>query len=89
MSRVCRMLPKKRKLPRKAQQKRRVTALSKAVCEARAAREARGAEEQESANGVDLDIEMSQAGMSADSGPAARPIIEEELVAVITGLLQH
>ena len=35
-----------------------------------------------------LGIQMSQAEGSADSGPAARPITAEDLVAVITGVLQ-
>ena len=63
--------------------------LRKAFRDAQAARQAHGVEEQESAHGEDRDVQISQAGTSADSELAVRPITVEDLVAVIIGVLQH
>ena len=38
---------------------------------------------------MDQDVQMGEVGTSADPGPAVRPITAEDLVAVITGVLQH
>ena len=96
--RVCSMPPRKRKAPGGAEQRRRVQVYRRAMRDARAAREARREEEQDTAQGRDMDIEMSQAGdirdvqsqasTSRDPEPAVRPLTTEDLVAVITGVLQ-
>ena len=93
---------KRRHVPGGLKQQRSVDKLRKAVRLAReekAAREARQAGGAQSApvgvpgreipDIVVSDVQMSQAEGSADStGPAARPITAEDLVAVITGVLQ-
>ena len=97
----CRMPFKRKHVPGGLKQQRRVDKLRKAVRLARqekAAREARFAVGAQSApvgvpgRGVSevgmSDVQMSQAEGSADSTPAARPITAEDLVAVITGVLQ-
>ena len=81
-------MPPKRKAPRGAKQQRRLQVLRRAFRDARAAREARRGEEQESAHEGDHDIEMSQAGSSTALAPAVQPITAENLVAVITRVLQ-
>ena len=89
MSRYCRMPPKRKKVtPGGDQQKKRIATLRSAVREAAAARRARQAEVQESTPVRDRDVEMSQAEASSSSRPTARPITAEDLVAVITGVLQ-
>ena len=89
MSRYCRMPPKRKKVtPGSDQQKKRIATLRSAVREAAAARRARQAEVQESTPVRDRSVEMSQAEASSSSRPAARPITAEDLVAVITGVLQ-
>ena len=88
-------------MPGGLKQQRRVDKLRKAVRLAReekAAREARMAGGAQSApvgvpgRGIPdvgtSDVQMSQAEGSADFTPAARPITVEDLVAVITGVLQ-
>ena len=88
-------------MPGGLKHQRRVDKLRKAVRlvrEEKAAREARMAGGAQSApvgvpgRGIPdvgmSDVQMSQAEGSADSTPAARPITAEDLVAVITGVLQ-
>ena len=77
-------------------QQQRVDKLRKAVREARKARQVSGAQSTPVGvpgvriPGVEIpDVQMSQAEGSADSaGPTARPITAEDLVAVITRVLQ-
>ena len=94
------MLPKKKKAPGGARQQRRYQIISGALNRARATREARRGEEQQlpaqriepdvemSQAGGDRDVQMSQAGTSRDPEPVVQPITADDLVAVITGVLQ-
>ena len=82
-------MPPKRRFPGGTAQRRRVSAFIRATRQARIARAQRRAEEEESTHGSDHEMEVDQPGPAVDTSPAARPITADELVAVITGALQH
>ena len=82
-------MPPKRRFPGGTAQRRRVSAFIRAARQARIARAQRRAEEEESTHGSDHEMEVDQPGPAVEVAPAAQHITAEELVAVITGVLQH